>query len=203
MTTLAATLALVTILSAGPGASGQSSGGGQERPPATQTLGPSDAEAIRQRVKEGQKVRVTDDQGREWQGRIEALTPDNLVLLTKDRQQRDVPYAAIVRIDRPQDTLANGAWIGFASGAVYGLVALLAEENADCDPGAFFSCGDPTGAAYLIIPPILGAVGAGIGVAIDALVRRDPMLFRRGDSRVMLAPSLGHGVRGVSLSVRW
>jgi hypothetical protein len=54
----------------------------------------------------------------------------------------------------------------------------------------------------VVIPPVLGAIGAGIGVAIDALIRRDPTLFRRGDSRVMLAPSLGGGVRGFSLSVR-
>ena len=203
MTSVVATLALMTTLSSGPRAPGRSLVAGQENPPAAQTAGPSDADAIRQRVKEGQKVRVTDDRGREWQGRIEALAPDNLVLLTKDRLRRDVPYAAILRIDRPPDTLANGALIGFVSGAVYGLLAVIAEENADCEPGGFFSCGDPTAAAYVVIPPVLGAVGAGIGVAIDALVRRDPTLFRRGDSRVMLAPSLGRGVRGLSLSVRW
>jgi len=203
MTTVVATLALMMTLSSGPNAPGQSFVAGQENARAAQTVGSSDADAIRQRVKEGQKVRITDDQGREWQGRIEELAPNHLVLLTKDRQLRDVPYAAILRIDRPHDTLANGALIGFVSGAVYGLLAVLAEENADCEPGAFFSCGDPTAAAYVVIPPVLGAVGAGIGVAIDALVRRDPTLFRRRDSRVMLAPLLGREVRGVSLSVRW
>ena len=201
MTTVVATLALMTTLASGPAASAGSLG--QENPPAAQPPGPSDADAIRQRVKEGQKVRVTDDQGREWQGRIEALAPDNLVLLTKDRQRRDVPYVAILRIDRPHDTLANGALIGFLSGAVYGLLAVVAEENADCEPGAFFSCGDPTAAAYVLIPAILGGIGSGIGVGIDALIRRDPALFRRGDSRVVLAPSLGRGVRGLSLSVPW
>ena len=203
MTTMAATLALMTTLLSGPGAPGRSFVAGQENPPAARTAGPSDADAIRQRVQAGQKVRITDDQGREWQGHIDDLAADNLVLLTKDRQRRDVPYAAILKIDRPHDTLANGALIGFVSGAVYGLLAVVVEENADCDPGAFFSCGDPTGAAYVVIPPVLGAIGAGIGVAIDALVRRDPTLFRRGDSRVMLAPSLGRGVHGLSLSVRW
>jgi len=203
MTTVVATLALMTTLSSGPGAPGRSIVTGRENPPAAQTAGASDADAIRQRVKEGQKVRVTDDQGREWQGRIDALAPDNLVLLTKERQRRDVPYAAILRIDRPRDTLANGARFGFVSGAVLGLVAVIAEENADCDPGAFFSCGDPTAAAYVLFPAILGGAGAGIGIGIDALVRRDPTLFRRGDSRVVLAPSLGRGVRGLSLSLQW
>lgn len=203
MMTVVATLTLVTTLSFGPGAPGRPTVTGQENAPAAHTAGASDADAIRQRVKEGQKVRVTDDQGREWQGRIETFAADNLVLQTKDRQRHDVPYSTIIRIDRPHDTLANGALIGFVSGALYGLGAVVAEEHADCQPGVFLSCGDPTAAAYAVIPPILGAIGAGIGVGIDALVRRDPMLFRRGDSRVILAPLLGRDARGLSLSVRW
>jgi hypothetical protein len=203
MTTVAATLALMTTLSAGPDASKRSLVAGQENPPAARTAAPNDADVIRQRVKAGQKVRITDDQGREWQGRIEAFAPDNLVLLMNDRHRRDVPYAAVLRIDRPHDTLANGARIGFVSGALYGLLALAVEENADCEPAGFFGCGDPTGAAYALIPAVLGGIGAGIGVGIDALIRREPTLFRRGDSRVMLAPSLGRGVRGLSFSVRW
>jgi hypothetical protein len=203
MATVIATLALITTLSSGPGAPGGSLPARQTTPPAAQTAAGSDTDAIRQRLKEGQKVRVTDDQGREWQGRIDAFAPDNLVLLTKDRQRRDVPYREILRIDRPPDTLANGARIGFASGAVLGLLAVIAEANAGCEPGAFFSCGEPTAAAYVLAPAIVGGAGAGIGIAIDALVRRDPTLFRRGDSRVLLEPALGRGVRGLSLSVRW
>jgi hypothetical protein len=203
MTTVAATLALMTTLSSGPDAPSRSFVAAQENPPAAQTAGPNDADAIRQRVKEGQQVRITDDQGREWHGRIEAFAPDSLVLLTKDRQRHDLPYATIVGIDRPHDTLANGALIGFVSGAAFGMFAVIAEENAGCDPGAFFSCGDPTAVAYLLIPSVTGAMGVGVGVAIDALIRRDPTLFRRGESRVTLAPSLGRGVRGLSLSVRW
>ena len=203
MTTVVATLALMTTLSSGPDAPGRSFVAGQEKPPAAQSAGPNDADAIRQRVKEGQNVRITDDQGREWHGRIEALAPDSLVLLTKDRQRRDIPYATIVGIDRPHDTLANGALIGFVSGAAFGMLAVIAEENADCEPAAFFSCGDPTAAAYFLFPSVTGAMGAGVGVAIDALIRRDPTLFRRGESRVTLAASLGRGVRGLSVSVRW
>ena len=203
MTNVVAALALLTTLSAGPSAPARPFASGQDAPPAAQIAGSSDADVIRQRIREGQKVRITDDQGHEWQGRIEAIEPDKVVLLTKDRQRRDTPYAAIVRIDRPHDTLANGALIGFVSGAIYGLLAVVAEESADCDPGVFLSCGDPTAAAYVVIPPVLGAIGAGIGVAIDALIRREPTLYRRGDSRVTLRPSLGRGVSGIHLSVRW
>ena len=180
MTTVVAALALMTTLSSGPGDHAGIFAVAHEDAPAAQGTAPSEADAIRQRVKEGQKVRVTDDQGREWQGRIEEFAPDDLVLTTKDRQQRDLPYAAILRIDRPHDTLANGARIGFASGVFLGLLAVIAEANADCDPGAFLDCGDPTAAAYILIPAILGGAGAGIGIGIDTLVRRDPTRFRRG-----------------------
>jgi hypothetical protein len=203
MTTAIATLVLITTLSSGRAAPGESLPARQDPPRAAQTAAASEADAIRQRVKEGQKVRVTDDQGREWQGRIDAFAPDELVLLTKDRQRHDVRYSAIVRIDRPHDTLANGALIGLVSGAIYGLVAVAAEDNSDCEPAGFFSCGDPGAAMYVLVPGILGGLGSAIGVGIDALIRRDPTLFRRGDSRVLLAPSLGRGVRGLSLSVRW
>ena len=194
MTTVIATLALLNTLSSGPGASNRSFAAGQENPSAAQTADPSHADAIRQRVKEGQKVRVTDDQGREWQGRIDRFAPDNLELLTNDRQRRDLPYSSILRIDRPRDTLANGAGIGFVSGAAFGLFLVVAVATDGWDL---------TAAQYVLLPAVYGGAGAGIGIAIDALVRRDPTLFRRADSRVMLAPSLGPGVRGLSLSMRW
>ena len=199
MTTVVAALALMTTLSSGPGDHAGMFAMAPEDDPAAQGTALSEADAIRRRVKEGQKVRVTDDQGREWQGRIEEFAPDDLVLTTKDRQQRDLPYAAILRIDRPHDTLGNGALIGFVSGAVVGLLGVVAaEEDHEC-----WGCFDPNPAQYILIPAIFGGAGAGIGIGIDALVRRDPTLFRRGDSRVMFAPSIGRGVRGVSLSVRW
>ena len=92
MTTVFATLARVMTLSPRSGAPGGSVATRQEKPPAAQTADSSNAEAIRHRVKEGQKVRVADDQGREWQGRIERFARGNLELLTKDRQRRDLPY---------------------------------------------------------------------------------------------------------------
>ena len=203
MIDVAAALAIVTMLSSGPAPARGVPVQEKTHPSVAGAADPSQADTIRRRLKKDQKVRVTDDQGREWQGRIDAFDPDKLVLLTKDRQRQEISYAAIVRIDRPHDTLANGALIGFVSGAAFGLAAVLAEENADCEPGVFFSCGDPTTAAYAVIPGLLGGLGAGIGLGIDALIRRDPALFRRGDPRVVLAPSLGRGVTGLRLSVRW
>lgn len=201
MTTLLGSLLIVTTLVSGTD-SGGSPAAVRERA-ATQTAAPDDATVIRQRVKEGQRVRITDDQGRELKGRIGEFTANTVVLVTRDSQRTDVPYGTIVRIDRPHDGLGNGAGIGFMSGAILGLLAVISEEANDCEPGAFFSCGDPTAGAYAVVPLVFGGVGAGIGVGIDAMIRRDSTLFRRGDSRVVVGPALGRGVRGVRLSVRW
>ena len=205
MSVAISSLLFVTMLFAGSNSSPQSPVAGQEPEPAPGVASDrTDADTIRQRVKEGQKVRILDDQGREWQGRIEALTPADLTLVTDDRQRRDLPYRTILRIDRPHDSLANGALIGFAAGAAFGLMAVVAEENADCDPGVFFSCGDPTAAAYVVAPAVLGGLGAGIGVAIDALIRREPNLFHRsGGRRVTVAPVVKRSVRGLAVAVRW
>ena len=163
----------------------------------------SDADRIRQRVKEGQKVRITDDQGREWNGRIDTLTPDNLTVVTHDRQRTALPYGTILKIDRPHDSLANGALIGLASGAALGLVGVLAEETCEPD-GGFWGCGEPTAGAYVVAPLVFGGLGAAIGVGIDALIKKDPNLFQRtGGARVRLAPAVRPGLRAVMVSVRW
>ena len=60
MTTVVAALALMTTLSSGTGAHAGMFAVAQDDAPAAQATSPSDADAIRQRVKEGQKVRVTD-----------------------------------------------------------------------------------------------------------------------------------------------
>jgi hypothetical protein len=203
MTSIALTVAVVAALSSASitgtlHAPAQGAGApAQAAPPQ------ADAEEIGRRVKEGQKVRITDDQGREWRGRIATLAPDTLTLVMPDRREVDFGYGNILRIDRPHDSLANGALIGLASGAALGLLGVLAEENAECEPG-FFSCGDPTGAAYVAVPAVLGGLGAAIGVGIDALIRRDPNLYQRGgQARVIVSPALGHGVRGVAVTLRW
>lgn len=205
MTTVVASLAFIAALSSGSDGSGKSTLAAQAPNPAVQaSSAQTDADRIRQRVKEGQKVRITDDQGREWHGRIGALAPDALVLVTKDQQQKNVPYTTILSIQRPPDTLVNGALIGLASGAAVGLLAVITEENAECEPGVFFSCGEPTAGAYVAVPLVLGGLGTAIGVGIDALVRRDANLFHRnGNARVTLAPALGRGVRALTVSMQW
>ena len=161
------------------------------------------AEEIRRVVKAGHKVSILDDQGREVTGRIGELTADAVTLLVGS-ERTDVPYNRILRIDRPHDGLSNGAMIGFGIGAALGFAAVLSEENDDCDPSPFFGCGDPTAAAYVVAPLFVGGIGAGVGVAVDALIRRDRNLYRRpGVTAVSVSPALGRGRRGIAVAVSW
>jgi hypothetical protein len=158
----------------------------------------TDADEIRQRVKEGQKIFLVDDQARELTGRIGELRADALVLLV-GRDRTDVPYDRILRIDRPRDGLLDGTLIGFGTGAGLGLLAALAAANDDSGWGS----PDPTHVA-LVAPLMLGGIGAGVGVGLDALIRREPNLYRRqGATRASLSPVLGRSRRGVAISVSW
>lgn len=158
---------------------------------------------IQGRVKEGQNVSITDDQGREFNGRIGNITAKGLTILSRGARQ-DVPYGEIVRIDRPHDSLANGALIGLAVGAALGFGAIASEDNRSCDPGTFFSCSDPGTGGYVAGAAILGGLGSDVGVGVDALIHRDRNIYRRGGSpRVTLSPAFGRGVRGATVSVSW
>ena len=205
MTMFAATLLALTTISSGATDQSATPAASQDaRPIERPAAQPTDADRIRQRVKEGQQVRVTDDQGNEWRGRIAALAADRLTVVRRGRAPADVAYANIVRIDRPHDGLTNGAAIGFAAGAAFGLASVIAEANRDCVPEAFFSCFDPTPAPYVLVPAVVGGLGAAIGVGVDALIRRDPNLYRRaGAVRLTVVPTVAPGARGVAVALRW
>jgi Zn-dependent alcohol dehydrogenase len=164
--------------------------------------GQTDSENIQARVKHGQKISITDDQGQEVKGKVSALTADGLTMLV-DGKTAEVPYARIVRIDRPNDSLANGALIGLGVGAALGLALVAAEEQSDCD-AAVFLCGEPGAGGYAGATLLMGGLGTAVGVGIDALIHRDREIYRRGRSpHAALAPMLGHGVRGAVASVTW
>ena len=161
----------------------------------------SAAEEIRQRVKQGQKVSITDEQGREFDGRIHNVTAQGLTIRTGD-DRADVPFAEIVRIDRPEDTLWNGARIGFVVGAGLALLTIVAEDSrscGSCDPVIAV----PAGGYFFAGAMIAGGVGAAVGVGVDALIRRDPNIYRRAGTRISVSPLFGRGTGGAVMGVSW
>lgn len=170
---------------------------------ASPAIAQTDTENIRARVKDGQKVLITDDQGQQFKGRIGAMAPAKLNIVV-DGKSVDVPYDRIVRVDRPNDSLANGALIGLGVGAALGLIAVAREDrNGNCSPGDYY-CGDTTSGGYLAGTLIVGGLGTAVGVGIDALIHRKHEIYRRGvGAHTAVAPALGRGVRGVIVSIGW
>jgi len=152
---------------------------------------------IRGHVKDGQKVSVTDEQGREFKGRA-ALGPD-LLTIASGSVKNDVPYQQIVRIDR-KDGLKNGALIGLAVGAALGVG--LVQDGSDCDP-VVIGCGDPGAGNYVAAGLVLAGLGSAIGVGIDALIGGDRTVYRRGDTRVRVVPSVSRGGATAALTISW
>jgi hypothetical protein len=90
-----------------------------------------------------------------------------------------------------RDSLMNGTIIGAATGA--GLGVAFTHATRDSDLGF-------TQYAYGAL--VFGAIGAGAGVGIDALLTRGsrPVLNPR---RLLIAPSVWRNVAGVAVRWRW
>jgi fermentation-respiration switch protein FrsA (DUF1100 family) len=51
---------------------------------------------------------------------------------------------------------------------------------------------------------LFAGLGTAVGVGIDALIRRDRAIYRRGaGAHMTVAPALGRGVLGALVSVTW
>ena len=152
----------------------------------------SSFDQLRVLVKAGDALVVTDSSGREIRGHVSALTSTSLEmavagsLLTLDEQD-----VVTVR-HRGQDPLGNGAKTGFGIGFGFGLWGGLAFAS---DYGAGVNVVVSLALGY-------GAFGAGIGVAVDALIPTTRVLFSRPRSqsaRLRVLPLVGRGRRGARL----
>jgi hypothetical protein len=144
------------------------------------------------------KVTVTDAAGAAWSGRIVELRSSSLSIIAngtlRDFDERDI---AAIR-ERRGDPLGNGALWGAA--ITSGLAALsIGLRAADCD------CGVTVGAWFWVVGAN-AAFGAGLGVAIDALIRREQVIYepRSGSASspsLTVRPVLSRRGVGVSLSM--
>jgi hypothetical protein len=92
---------------------------------------------------------------------------------------------------RESDSLLNGALIGAGAGAASGLFFCTLMEPWEFCRQDFSSMAK------------FGAIGAGIGIGIDALIRRKVYQTASGETEVLAAPIIGRRARGLRLSVRF
>jgi hypothetical protein len=140
----------------------------------------------------GMTVWITDSNGQEQRARIVGVSGD-AVMTSADGVSRRLMANDIRRVEiRQSDSLLNGALIGAGAAIASGLFLCTRTE-----PWA--NCRDDVGPMLRI-----GAIGAGAGIGIDALIRGRRTIYGpdRGSS-VRVAPVLGRDVRSVQLSVHF
>jgi len=124
--------------------------------------GEADAQTAWLELKIGQEIMVVEGGGRPLKVSIAEIGPEKLVTI-RDGHSREIPITRVTRIQRG-DSLRNGALIGFLAGAGFAL-----DRLGDCE----MNC-------YGAFVPVLGGIGAGIGILIDA-TRRSTTLYVEPD----------------------
>jgi hypothetical protein len=117
-----------------------------------------------------------------------------LILLTvgsASAASAQTAQASGATVVRQSDSLVNGALIGAGVAVASGLFICTRMEPWD-------NCRDDVGPMLR-----LGAIGAGIGIGIDALIRKKVYQSASGGTVVHAAPMLGRRVQGLRLSVKF
>jgi hypothetical protein len=120
------------------------------------------------------------------------LMPGRTVWITESAGIEEKMIAEVQRVRiRESDPLWNGALIGAGAAVASGLLLCRATEPWE-------NCRDDIGPMLRI-----GALGAGIGIGIDALIRRRETVYEAapGSTRIEASPLLGRRMAGVQLSL--
>jgi len=138
----------------------------------------------------GNGVQLTDSAGDRTRGHIVAISADRLIVDVGGKKttflERDV--AEITR--RGGDPLNNGAWWGFAVGSGVGAAGYAA-----------WCATAPCSASDAWIIPVYGALGAGIGVGFDALIRGQRAVYRAPTRRLTTSVMVTPRRTGVGVSI--
>jgi hypothetical protein len=162
-----------------------------------QTPGP-DATVAALDLRRGETVIVVTDT-ETIRGRVLRLAADGLVL-TDGGAQHTVALQRLNRVERPPDSLWNGAFAGYAVGFGVGFALVIANP---CDPYAFL-CWDGPGFGALVGGIITGPLGMLGGAITDALIKRPRIVFDKRSSsrtRTAIAPVLLRGGAGLRVVV--
>jgi hypothetical protein len=128
-----------------------------DSPASAQT--PEQAQDLESALIPGMTAWITDSSGREEKTRIVGVSGD-IVTTAIGEEMRRLRTADVRRVRvRKSDRLINGAVIGAGAGIASGLLLCNLTEPWE-------NCRDDAGPMFRI-----GAIGAGVGIAVDALIR--------------------------------
>lgn len=140
----------------------------------------------------GSEIRVVEADGTSVKGTFDGVSGQSLAMTIRGAHVL-LDQDTVIRIDeRHDDSLANGARNGFYVGAGFGLLGSAAILSEGGSP------------AFLpILTAFYGGIGAGVGVAIDAMIRTSRTVYDVHARRASLAvaPVVGRTRKGVAVSV--
>jgi hypothetical protein len=139
----------------------------------------------------GRTVWITNSAGREDKARIVSVSGD-MVTTTAGDDIRHIRTIDIMRVRaRQSDSLLNGALIGVGAGVASGLFLCTRTEPWE-------NCRDDVGPMFRI-----GAVGAGVGIAIDALIRGRRTIYEvtQRAARLRATPIAAQHAGGLQVSL--
>jgi hypothetical protein len=165
-------------------------------------LGQSVDSSFSDLVRKQETLFVVDANGTEFVGRLLQVEPSSVTISTSEGE-KSFARERVSELYRRGDSVANGAKIGAVVGAVLGA---LATKDGGCGAllSPYESCPVQTYAANMAI---IGGLGAGIGVGIDALFRGRTQIYpgNRGSvwSAVTIAPVADFPRASIAMSMRW
>lgn len=154
-------------------------------------------DTLSQRIRPGQTVYISGAAPGETEGRLISVSDASVTLLVQG-SKREFLKDDIRLVARRGDSLKNGALIGMAVVAAWGLIGALITEDVE-SPGRLYGEAPPALAVYGIV---LG-MGAGVGALVDAAVKGKTVVYRDTQRTISAQPMVLPGRLGLRVAVRF
>lgn len=139
------------------------------------------------RVNLDDRLEVEDRSGVRTTGRLTRLTADEITIHT-DAGERHFTRETVRQVAVRHQPLRMAALIGAGVGATAGAVA---------------ACTGPSREECADAPIMAGALGAGLGLAVGALIHKTTIVFPEAEKRTVVVPVVSRDAVGVRVSLSW
>jgi hypothetical protein len=141
------------------------------------------------RVNLDDQLRVEDQSGVRTTGRLTRLTADEITVHT-DAGEKQFTRETIRQVAVRHQPLRMAVLIGAGAGAATGAVAACTGPERE-------ECADA--------PIIAGAFGAGLGLAVGALIHKTTIVYPEAEKRtpVLVLPVISRDAMGIRVSLHW
>jgi hypothetical protein len=139
------------------------------------------------RINLDDRVRVDDQSGGRTTGRLTRLTADEIALQTATGEIR-FTRETVRQVALRHRPLRMAVLIGAVAGAAAGAVAACTRQERE-------ECADA--------PIMAGALGAGLGLAVGALMHTTTIVYPEPEKRTFVVPAISRDAVGIRVSRRW